>query len=176
MRDAESRPSFDIEKGLFNKNTLFFNKNHFLFYYLKLETAVFTDFRNYTDFLINLRDLHAKQGCREREESQCSCLSAILTKQTHQFHSPKNFQFQLCVRLNEKVHEKKTKKVLYRGKTERLTLIFYQICHSEARSLCLLEPINFLRFIFLITQLLTALLFIKRTAVRASPRVLINKK
>ena len=29
MRVAESRPSFDIEKSLFHKNTLFFEKNHF---------------------------------------------------------------------------------------------------------------------------------------------------
>ena len=68
MRVAESRPSFDIEKSLFNKNTLFFNKNHFLFYHLKLEMSIFTNFCSCTDFLINLRDLRAKQRCRGREE------------------------------------------------------------------------------------------------------------
>ena len=44
MRVAESRPSFDIEKSLFNKKPYFFNKNHFLFYYLKLEMSIFTNF------------------------------------------------------------------------------------------------------------------------------------
>ena len=74
MRGAESPPSFDLEKSFLNKSTLFLDKNHFLFYYLKLETPVFTDFRNYTDFLINLRDFHARQGCREREERRCFVL------------------------------------------------------------------------------------------------------
>ena len=36
MRDAVSQPSLDIEESYFSKNTLFFFKNDFLFYYLKL--------------------------------------------------------------------------------------------------------------------------------------------
>ena len=36
MRDAVSPPSLDIEESCFSKNTLFFDKNYFLFYYLKL--------------------------------------------------------------------------------------------------------------------------------------------
>ena len=38
MRDAVSQPSLDIEESYFSKNTLFFFKNDFLFYYLKLYT------------------------------------------------------------------------------------------------------------------------------------------
>jgi len=38
MRDAVSQPSLDIEESYFSKNTLFFFKNDFSFYYLKLYT------------------------------------------------------------------------------------------------------------------------------------------
>ena len=36
MRDAVSQPSLDIEESYFSKNTLFFFKNDFSFYYLNL--------------------------------------------------------------------------------------------------------------------------------------------
>ena len=36
MRDAVSQPSLDIEESYFNKFSLFFGKNHFIFYHLKL--------------------------------------------------------------------------------------------------------------------------------------------
>ena len=36
MRDAVSQPSLDIEESYFSKNILFFYKNDFSFYYLKL--------------------------------------------------------------------------------------------------------------------------------------------
>ena len=36
MRDTVSQPLLDIEESYFSKNTLFFLKNDFLFYYLKL--------------------------------------------------------------------------------------------------------------------------------------------
>ena len=36
MRVGESQQSFDIEERWFNKNVLFFDENHFIFYYLKL--------------------------------------------------------------------------------------------------------------------------------------------
>ena len=45
MRDTVSQPSLDIEESYFSKSSLFFGKNHLLFYYLKLLMPSFTDFR-----------------------------------------------------------------------------------------------------------------------------------
>ena len=171
MRGAESPPSFDLEKSFLYKTILFLDKNHFLFYYPKLETPVFTVFRNYTDFFINLRDLHVKQGCREREESRCSCLSAILT------NSSISLTTKLLISIMHDIEWKSARKhpcILPRE--DRNAKIDFISVHSEAQRLCSLERINFLYFVLLLTQLLSSLVFIKKTAVRASPPVLINKK
>ena len=93
MRDAVSQPSLDIEESYFSKNTLFFFKNDFLFYYLKLYTPsvpliwVFEAFFGPPFCSLTKRkeekDGSSKVGSRGRSGSVCLAAALIWMINSH---------------------------------------------------------------------------------------------
>ena len=93
MRDAVSLPSLDIEESYFSKNTLFFFKNDFLFYYLKLYTPsvpliwVFEAFFGPPFCSLTKRkeekDGSSKVGSRGRSGSVCLAAALIWMINSH---------------------------------------------------------------------------------------------
>ena len=93
MRDAVSQPSLDIDESYFSKNTLFFFKNDFLFYYLKLYTPpvpliwVFEAFFGPPFCSLTKgkeeKDGSSKVGTRGKSGSVCSAAALIWMINSH---------------------------------------------------------------------------------------------
>ena len=114
MRDAVSQPSLDIEESYFSKNTLFFFKNDFLFYYLKLYTPsvpliwVFEAFFGPPFCSLTKRkeekDGSSKVGSRGRSGSVCLAAALIWMINSHSNRTALN-RFHMSIQHSQNISQ-----------------------------------------------------------------------